>query len=156
MDKKAAQHVLQHAAKKCSRSGSRLTDKRAQLLSILVEAEGPLSAYDVVEKYNLQADKAMPPMSAYRILDFLVSEQLAHKLASENKYIACSHIVCCDQHKVPQFLICRECHQVQEITIPREIIETLQQHVTTAGYQLLNSQLELDCICQNCMDTIKQ
>ena len=92
----------------------------------------------------------MPPMSAYRILDFLISEQLVHKLSSENKFVACSHILCRHDHQVPQFLICRQCQRVKEIAISSEIVKTLQVNVEEAGYHLLNSQLELDCICDQC------
>jgi Fur family zinc uptake transcriptional regulator len=142
--------ILERAAEKCSKSGTKLTEKRSKLLTILIQSEKPLSAYEVVDLYNATAEKSMPAMSAYRILDYLVSEELAHKLSSENKYIACSHIICCNEHKVSQFLICRKCHQVKEIAISKEIIESLKQHVAEADYQLTNSQLELDCLCSEC------
>ncbi|ARU59258.1 Fe2+/Zn2+ uptake regulation protein [Oleiphilus messinensis] len=144
------QEVIKRAAEKCTKSGSRLTEKRAQILSILVDTQGPLSAYEIVDRYNANAEKSMPPMSAYRILDFLISEQLVHKLSSENKFVACSHILCRHDHQVPQFLICRQCRRVKEIAISSEIVKTLQVNVEEAGYHLLNSQLELDCICDQC------
>jgi len=143
-------NTLARAAEKCLQAGSKLTDKRASILKVLVEADSPLSAYEVVDRYNEHRQKSMPPMSAYRILDFLVSAQLAHKLTSENKYVACSHIACSHEHKIPQFLICQKCHQVKEIDIQHDIIDSLQRQVNTAGYKLLNSQLELDCLCEDC------
>jgi len=146
-----AKHVLSKAAEKCAQTGSKLTAKRSRILECLVNTSTPLSAYEVVDLYNEETDQPMPPMSAYRILDFLVSEQLAHKLSSENKYIACSHIACNHPHEIPQFLICRNCNAVKEIVIARSIIEQLSQNVSAAGYSLMNSQLELDCLCEQCI-----
>ena len=153
MTTKEANKTLARAAEKCLQTGSKLTDKRALILKVLVEADSPLSAYEVVDRYNKKSQKAMPPMSAYRILDFLVSAQLTHKLTSENKYVACSHIACSHEHEIPQFLICQQCHRVKEIDIQHDIIDSLQQQVSTAGYQLINSQLELDCLCEDCANS---
>ena len=113
----------------------------------------PLSAYEVADTYNESADTSMPPMSVYRILEFLESEQLVHKLSSTNKYVACSHIACDHAHEIPQFLICSNCQKVKEIAISRNIIEELDGQVANAGYKLTNSQLELQCLCEACVSS---
>ena len=92
----------------------------------------------------------MPTMSVYRILEFLEAEGLAHKLSSANKYVACSHIACGQVHDIPQFLICGECQSATEIAISKNIIGELGKLVGKAGYRLTNSQLELQCLCNNC------
>lgn len=153
--KRNTRKTIKRASEKCVASGTKLTNKRTQILDILLHADSPLSAYEVLDRYNVSATRSMPPMSAYRILDFLESEQLVHKLSSENKYIACAHIMCCPDHRVSQFLICRTCHRVKEIAIQHDIIDSLKQHVSEAGYQLMNSQLELDCICDDCLSVAK-
>ncbi|TQV69718.1 transcriptional repressor [Exilibacterium tricleocarpae] len=153
MRKSELNKIVLKAEEMCSHSGGRLTEKRKRILELLILSEVPLSAYEVADAYNKQAEKSMPAMSVYRMLDFLVAEQLAHKLASENKYVACSHIVCSHEHQVAQFLICRACHRVKEIAIQRNIVEALKSHVVAAGYQLMTSQLELDCVCENCLTT---
>ena len=123
---------------------------RKLILEVLIRSNTPLSAYEIADQFNKFAEQAMQPMSAYRILDFLVSENLVHKLSSANKYVACSHIACSHAHEVPQFLICRKCHKVKEIGIKKSIVEDLRESVSTAGYTLMNSQLELDCLCEEC------
>ena len=145
--------ALQKAQEKCNQSGSRLTEKRKIILGILLKSEKPLSAYEVADHYNKLADQSMPPMSAYRILDFLSSEELVHKLSSANKYVACSHIACDHPHQIPQFLICRKCHKVKEVGIQKKIIDELSKTVNAAGFKLMNSQLELDCVCGNCLES---
>ncbi len=144
--------VIHKAQEKCHLSGVKLTDKRKKILELMLASETPLSPYQVVEQYNAQSEKNMPANSAYRILDFLVAENLAHKLNSANKYIACSHIACDHAHDVPQFLICRKCSRVKEIMVKQSLIHELKQNVHSAGYQLLSSHLELDCLCPDCKD----
>ncbi len=142
--------VIIRAEQICQSSGGRLTDKRKRILEIILRSNVPMSAYEVADAYNRQSDTAMPPMSVYRILDFLVATELAHKLASANKYVACSHIVCKHSHEVPQFLICRACHKVKEIAIKKTIVDELRTNVDAVGYKLMNTQLELDCLCEQC------
>lgn len=143
-------NVMLRAEQMCQNSGGRLTDKRKRILEIILRSDVPMSAYEVADAYNRHSETSMPPMSVYRILDFLVSEELAHKLASANKYIACSHIACKHSHEIPQFLICRTCHKVKEIAIKKAIVEELRSNVDSVGYKLMNTQLELDCLCEQC------
>jgi Fur family transcriptional regulator, zinc uptake regulator len=135
----------------CAHSGGRLTEKRKRILELLLLSTTPMSAYEVADAYNKDAEASMPTMSVYRILDYLESELLVHKLSSTNKYVACSHIACSHVHEVPQFLICRKCQTVKEIAISKRIIEELDLQVADAGYKLLNSQLELPCLCDKCL-----
>lgn len=142
--------VISKAEAKCSASGSRLTEKRKKILEIMVASDVPLSPYEVVEQYNAQADANMPANSAYRILDFLVSENLAHKLASAQKYVACSHIACDHTHKVPQFLICSSCQSVQEVGIQESVMTSLKKNVEDTGYTMTSQQIEIQCLCPKC------
>lgn len=146
--------VIAKAIESCRRSGTRLTDKRKNLLALLLASETPLSAYELAEQYGKHYSTSIPPMSVYRMLDFLVGENLVHKLSSESKFIACSHIACDHTHQVPQFLICGQCRKVREIGIDADIIQALRGNVTNAGYRLLSSQLELQCLCHECADQI--
>ena len=86
----------------------------------------------------------------YRILDFLESEDLVHKLNLAKKYVACSHITCKHPHQVPQFLICKRCYKVQEIRIDAALVQSLKNHIDEAGYSLASQQLEFDCLCADC------
>lgn len=143
--------ILKKAEKKCIQSGSRLTTKRAHILELLINSEIALSAYNIVELYNEHALQQIQPMSAYRILEFLQTQQLVHKLSLENKFVACSHITCKHDHEVPQFLICRSCHKVKEIAVQKTIIEQLANQISSAGYKMMNTQIELDCLCDDCI-----
>lgn len=150
MNKVQVQKVLAKAAEVCAGNGARLTEKRRAILAVLLRAPVPLSAYEVADEYNKNAEQSMPAMSVYRILDFLVAETLAHKLSSANKYVPCSHITCSHAHEIPQFLICRNCHKVKEVGVPKRLIDELSDNVRSAGFRLMKSQLELDCLCERC------
>lgn len=151
MKKQNLKKIMGKAEDMCAHSGVRLTEKRKRILELLLVSKTPLSAYEVADAYNKGSDNNMPAMSVYRILDFLEAEQLVHKLSSANKYVACSHIACDHAHEIPQFLICGNCQNVKEIAISKSIIDELDKQVASAGYKLLNSQLELQCLCESCM-----
>ena len=144
--------IMGRAEAMCSHSGARLTEKRRQILELLLRSKIPLSAYEIAAAYNRAANTGMPAMSVYRILDFLQAELLVHKLSSANKYVACAHIACDHAHEVPQFLICAKCQAVKEIAVPRSIIAKLDREVMKTGYQLMSSQLELQCLCGPCLE----
>ena len=144
--------ILNHAEQTCKANGARLTDKRKQILSSLINSNKALSAYEIVDICAKELGSAIPAMSVYRILDFLESENLVHKLHLANKYVACSHISCDHAHEVSQFLICDECSRVEEIGIEKKVIDSLKQNVKKKGFLLKSPQLELHCICQDCAD----
>ena len=110
--------VISSAEQKCADNGVKLTKRRKQVLTALVECNAAVSAYELTELCNQQGHTAMPAMSVYRILDFLEGQLLVHRLSTTNKYIACSHISCQHSHfRRPQFLICNDCTRVQEVDV---------------------------------------
>tara|TARA_B100000686_G_scaffold142984_1_gene150501 strand:- start:85 stop:585 length:501 start_codon:yes stop_codon:yes gene_type:complete len=161
MNKQQIDRVIDKAKYLCERSGTRLTEKRRGVLELLLISNIPLSAYEITDAYNQIDEKPILAMSVYRILEFLESENLVHKLSSTNKYVACSHITCGEVHGIPQFLICGECQitreiacggckDEKEISISKSVIDELGKLVGKAGYTFINSQLELRVLCNNC------
>jgi Fur family zinc uptake transcriptional regulator len=144
--------IINQAEASCRANGTKLTEKRKQILTGLLTSEKARSAYELIDYMHKEFDQSLPPTTVYRILDFLAEENLVHKLHLANKYVACSHIRCNHAHEVPQFLICEECSNVKEIGIKRSLVNTLKRNVEEAGYFLTNPQLELHCICQDCAD----
>ncbi len=143
--------TLDQAEASCRANGAKLTEKRKRVLSGLLRSQKAQSAYELIEYIQKEFDESLPPTTVYRILDFLAGENLVHKLHLANKYVACSHISCDHTHEVPQFLICDECSNVKEIGIQKSLINTLKRHVEESGYALKSPQLELHCLCQDCV-----
>ena len=109
------QSVMTAAEQKCLQQGIRFTERRKQVLSVLIKADVALSAYEIAERCNADSDSNMPAMSVYRILGFLQNQNLIHRLEIANKYVSCSHVTCSHEHGQSQFLICGGCLHVEEI-----------------------------------------
>ena len=78
------------AEQKCLQSGIKFTQRRKQVLSVLIKADAALSAYEIAEQCNISSKNKMPAMSVYRILDLLQDQNLIHRLETANKYISSS------------------------------------------------------------------
>jgi len=142
--------TLDSAEKQCQLRGTRLTPKRKTVLMGLVKSKHAMTAYELVDHCKEELDESIPAMSVYRILEFLETEKLVHKLKLANRYVACTHIACDHNHAVPQFLICTECYRVEEVDISRSTMSTLKRNVESAGFELVSEQIEVDCICADC------
>lgn len=146
----AVTRIIDEAERKCKANGSRLTNKRKHVLSLLLKSGKALSAYELVEAYKSELGETLPAMSIYRILEFLEGEYLAHKLSLANKYVACEHICCQHDHDVSQFLICNQCQKVKEISIGKPTMSGLKKNIQDAGFHLVSPQLEMNCVCNIC------
>jgi len=142
--------VIDHAEQQCRQHGVRMTAKRKLVLTGLLQSERALTAYELADYCRDEGGEALPVMSVYRILKFLESVQLAHKLKQANRYVACVHITCSHRHTVPQFLICVQCQRVKEISVNQSTFATMRRNVAEAGFKMVNPQLEVDCLCENC------
>lgn len=131
-------------------AGSKLTNKRKNVLAVLLASPAPLSAYEIVERYKAQFDESLPVMSAYRILSFLIQEKLAHKLETASQYMSCAHITCNHQHGTSQFLICNHCGNVKEIGIKKHIMAEFERSIQSTGFTVVSKQLELHGVCELC------
>ncbi|NMP31574.1 transcriptional repressor [Thalassotalea sp. M1531] len=141
---------LKKAAEHCHRHGSKLTLKRKQVLSILIDAGKAISAYELIDLFESICEQKIPPMSAYRILDYLVSVDLVHKINLANKFVACAHIGCKSHHEISQLLFCQQCQRVEEVPVNSFIYKSFKDEINNFGYQLDSQQIELGCICNAC------
>ncbi|UJP06091.1 MAG: transcriptional repressor [Nitrosomonas sp.] len=144
------EQLIKKSQEVCASAGAKLTQKRKNVLTVLLASAKPLSAYEVVDRYQMQFRESLPVMSVYRMLDFLVQEKLAHKLETSGQYMSCAHIACNHQHETPQFLICDRCGSVKEVGIKNRIIEELERSIQSTGFTLARQQLELHGVCAHC------
>lgn len=102
---------IQKAEQYCDANHLRFTEPRRRVLEILLKAKTPMGAYDVLDHLGQYIDNPKPP-TAYRAIDFWREHGFAHKIESLNAYMACceSH-----DHGDTHFLICDDCHDVEEI-----------------------------------------
>jgi Fur family zinc uptake transcriptional regulator len=148
--------ALAGAERACASAGLRLTKKRRQLLTALLRARSPLSAYDLAEVYRNAQGEALPAMTVYRMLDAFVSAGIVHKLRSTNRFMACRHISCKHPHPNSHFLICDRCGQVREMNFTQAELSLLERRARALGFHLKQEQLELHGLCQDCQDCAEQ
>lgn len=102
---------LAAADRHCQAHGLKLTPGRKAVLQALLRRGGTAKAYDLLT--DLQAGGAsVAPMAVYRALDFLVSHDLVHKVASNSSFVYCQHEH--HSHHEPSFLICERCGSATE------------------------------------------
>src|SRR5258708_16327138 len=88
--KRCVADALARADEACNVRGTRLTPLRRRVLQALAESHSPLGAYEIVERLK-KTREPVPAMSVYRALDFLLAEGLAHRIESQNAFLACIH-----------------------------------------------------------------
>ena len=139
--------ALERAEALTKASGARMTPVRRRVLEILLEEHKALGAYDVLARLAGEGFGNQPPV-AYRALEFLVEQGLAHRIQRLNAFTACVHP---GRDHAPAFLICRLCHMVAEAeaTSARAALDT---EAARAGFQVERSTIEALGLCPNCRE----
>lgn len=154
---------LASAKEDCRKRGVRFTLLRQQIYQLVLTANQPVGAYDLItqlqqmrlldnaadstdDSSGKQTPKNVAPPTVYRSLEFLLSEGLIHQLTSINAYVPCCHPRA--QHTAA-FLICEQCRRVQECSsLPiQEMMIFAEQDV---GFKVARSVIELSGHCQDC------
>lgn len=120
----------------------RVTPARVAILDALLQASSALSHQELVE-HLLTRGEQFDRVTLYRVLDWLVAQKLAHKLASEDR-VWRFNAVTNEQHPHPHFS-CEQCGHVS-------CLDTLQQPLLPlpTGYTLHRAYLNLHGICPAC------
>ena len=131
---------LEEAARTCAEHGAQLTELRRVVMGLVLEADGPLTAYQLLDRLKEIRKGAVPP-TIYRSLDFLIEQGLIHKIERLNAFIPCADAE--HNHHDVQFLICRNCGTVAEIEDPA-VSQALEQAAEKKGFHPKNVMVELD------------
>lgn len=140
-----ARDVLDRADHLAGANGVRLTPVRRRVLEILLEEHRAMGAYDVLKRLAAEGFGNQPPV-AYRALEFLVDQGLAHRIRRLNAFAACMHP---GEAHAPAFLICRECNTVAEA--PAEAVRAALDGAAAAlGFLVERSTVEALGLCPSC------
>lgn len=137
--------VLARAERLAAANGVRLTPVRRRVLEILLEAHRALGAYDVLQRLAAEGFGNQPPV-AYRALDFLVENGLAHRIRRLNAFTACMHP---GEAHAPAFLICRQCGAVAEAPAGA-VRAALDAAAGDLGFRIERSNIEALGLCPAC------
>jgi Fur family zinc uptake transcriptional regulator len=140
-----AHDAIQRAEALTAATGARLTPVRRRVLEILLEEHKALGAYDVLARLAQDGFGNQPPV-AYRALEFLVDQGLAHRIQRLNAFTACAHM---GEDHAPAFLICRTCHMVAEAEAT-DARAALDSEAARAGFQVERTTIEALGLCPAC------
>ncbi len=124
-----------------------LTPARQQALDILIKANRPVGAYEMIELMSDAKGKRPAPISVYRALAYLLDNGLAHRLASQNAFVICGHAHGAEEPVV--FLICEQCGEVKEAT-SAGLARELTALATSAGFAPRTRVVEIAGRCERC------
>ncbi|MFN6951493.1 MAG: Fur family transcriptional regulator, partial [Albidovulum sp.] len=106
-----------------------------------------LGAYEVLERLAEDGFGNQPPV-AYRALDFLVGQGLAHRIRRLNAFAACMHP---GEAHSPLFLICRVCDAIAEA--PAETLRgALAEVAVGIGFTVERTNFEALGLCPACAE----
>ncbi len=129
----------------CAEEDLRFTPVRRAALEILLKEHRALGAYEVLDRLREEGFGSQPPV-AYRALDFLVENGLAHKIERLNAFVACGHP---GETHSPAFLICRLCDSVAEAnSAPSR--GSLGTAAKAAGFTIERTVVEALGVCPGC------
>jgi Fur family transcriptional regulator, zinc uptake regulator len=146
-DKRDMQLRLDEAASACAKDGAQLTELRRAVLGLVLEADGPLTAYQLLDKLKETRRNAVPA-TIYRALEFLQEQRLIHRIEKLNAFISCTESDH-HHHHAAQFLICRTCGTVAEIE-DHAVLQALEQAAKRQGFRPANAVIEVDGTCAAC------
>jgi Fur family zinc uptake transcriptional regulator len=129
-----------------SQADRKLTRNQSLVFETLSKADGPLSAYDILDRLRDKGFRA--PLQVYRALDKLLELGLVHRLESLNAFIACAHPDC-EGHGTMAFAICESCGQVEEFS-DAAITRHLQDWAGHENFRLNRTIIELRGRCAAC------
>ena len=142
---RCADDVMALAEAQMAESGVRLTPVRRRTLQILLEAHRAMGAYDVLERLAAEGYGNQPPV-AYRALEFLEEQGLAHRIRRLNAFTACMHP---GEPHAPVFLICRACHAVAEAP-GAAVGMALTGAALAVGFTIERATVEAMGLCPGC------
>lgn len=134
---------LAEAEALCAQSGERMTSSRLRTYELILEASGPIKAYDVIDRFHPEG--AAKPPTVYRALSFLEQMGLIHRIESLNAFVACHTR---DHAHTAGFLLCECCGQSVEIAIPNTA--DIETSAARSHFQIKHITLEARGLCGAC------
>jgi len=137
--------ALSRADAVCRARAANLTEIRRRVLELVWSGHAPIGAYEILDALRRDGISAQPP-TVYRALEFLLAQGLVHRIESRNAFIGCAQP---DERHSSQFLICRDCGTVQELS-DRRIGAAVAAGAREAGFEVGRSTVEVEGRCMEC------
>ena len=140
-----AAQVIEEVEQRCEQDSLRLTPTRRRVLELILAADGPIKAYDLLDQLKTEQPSAAPP-TIYRALEFLLEHHFIHRLETLNAFVSCFH----PEHRHQgRFLICERCDSVTEL--PDRVATTeLAEFAAEQGFRPSRQVIEIYGCCGDC------
>lgn len=140
--------LLSQAEQLCTKRNVRLTPQRLEVLRLMSQQNGAISAYNLLDLLRQSEPQAKPP-TVYRALDFLLEQGFVHRVESTNSFVVCDHFA--EPSHSSAFFICVRCGLVTEQSTPG-IEDILQRMAAVAGFTLSHNVVEAHGFCSKCTE----
>ncbi len=144
--------LLDRAAALCAQRGARLTALRRDVLGLILDAQSPVGAYDLLDRLRARRGGGAPP-TVYRALEFLQEQGFVHRLERLSAFVGCIDVDgtahAHAQHEAAQFLICRRCGRVTEIE-DHQLASALSAAAQRVGFTVAGATIEAEGECAAC------
>ena len=135
---------LAQARRLCVRLGVRLSVQRLRTLELVLQAKGPVKAYDVAKRFY--SHRRASAITIYRALKFWEEIGLVRRIKSLNAFVASLDGEAASGFA---FLICRDCGESAEIPLssPAEVAAA----ALGLGFEIDRLTLEAGGRCRRCV-----
>jgi Fur family transcriptional regulator, zinc uptake regulator len=140
-----AMSLIKEAEDLCARAGTRLTDPRRRVLTLLADAKTPMKAYDLIAKAGADGGAVKPP-TVYRALEFLREIGMIHRIEQDATYVACSHV---GHGHLAALFVCDTCQGVTEVHVD-DMESQLSAAAQKTGFSLAHLVIEGRGQCRSC------
>ena len=130
---------------RCREKGMRRTHAMESVLQVLLEADRPLTAGEIVESPNLKGQ--CDPATVYRLLLRLEEHGILRKLGLHDR---AAHFTIRHAHTHDDYIICKRCGTIEELEMECPV-EALEAEISRkSGYTSLDHELEFFGVCPKC------
>jgi len=137
--------AIKHAEQVCIDNQCKFTPIRKKVLELIWKSHKPIKAYDLLAQLSSEDFIEKPP-TVYRALDFLMDNNLIHRIESQNAFIGCNTN---HANMDSKFLICDQCNEVEELSEPR-IHKALNEVSKKQGFKPELINIEIHGTCAQC------
>lgn len=128
-----------------------LTASRRAVLDIVMGSKKPMKAYDILSDLQKVISHAKPP-TVYRALDYLVTNNLLHRINEQNAYFFCQQEGKCFHNHPIRFNImftCTGCGVVKEQS-NNVLTAVVSEMISDLGFKADSKMIECPGVCKEC------
>jgi len=124
----------------------KLTKNQQVVFDALRGSDGPLSAYQILDKESVRSKGLKAQKTIYRAHQKLNEAGLDHRIESLNAIVACE----LEQHtEPPAFMICQDCKHIIEVG-SQSLQRSVKKQAAEQGFEVEHMHVEVTGRCRDC------